>query len=60
MAHRLQDILGKLYRPRTDGTRQVFALSRSDAERLPLLPSVAVISITAPERPRRQNGLAPG
>lgn len=51
MAQRLQDILGKLYRPPTDGTRQVFALSRSDAERLPPMPSIALISITAPERP---------
>ncbi|MHA6829377.1 hypothetical protein ACQUJV_24640 [Ralstonia pseudosolanacearum] len=51
MVQRLQDILGKLYRPLADGARQVFALSRSDAERLPLLPSIAVISITAPERP---------
>lgn len=51
MVQHLQDILGKLYRPPADGTRQVFALSRSDAERLPLLPSIAVISITAPERP---------
>ncbi|CAM5495925.1 hypothetical protein AFAE65S_03680 [Alcaligenes phenolicus] len=51
MAQRLQDILHKLYRPPTDGTRQVFALSRPDAEKLPLLPSIAVISITAPERP---------
>ncbi|MFS0755888.1 MULTISPECIES: hypothetical protein [Noviherbaspirillum] len=51
MAQRLQDILHKLYRPPTDRTRQVFALSRPDAEKLPLLPSIAVISITAPERP---------
>ncbi|MGC0096440.1 hypothetical protein HI806_02005 [Ralstonia solanacearum] len=51
MAQRLRDILGKLYRPPTDGQRQVFALSRSDAERLPELPSIAIISITAPERP---------
>ncbi|MCZ2897044.1 hypothetical protein MTR01_23790 [Burkholderia thailandensis] len=51
MAQRLQDVLGKLYRPPGDGTRQVFALSRSDAERLPQLSSIAVISITAPERP---------
>ena len=50
MVQHLQDILGKLYRPPADGNRQVFALSRSDAERLPLLPSIAVISITAPER----------
>lgn len=51
MAQRLQDILGKLYRPPADGRRQVFALSRSDAERLPELPSIAVISVVAPERP---------
>lgn len=51
MAQRLQDILGKLYKPPRDGIRQVFALSRADAEKLPQLPSIAVISITAPERP---------
>ncbi|MGF6547634.1 hypothetical protein [Paraburkholderia youngii] len=51
MVQRLQDILGQIYRPPADGTRQVFALSRSDAEKLPQLPSVAVISITAPDRP---------
>lgn len=34
MPQRLQDILGKLYRPPADGARQVFALSRSGAERL--------------------------
>ncbi|CAJ0880373.1 hypothetical protein [Ralstonia flatus] len=51
MAQRLKDVLGKLYRPPLDGVRQVFALSRTDAERLPQLPSIAVISITAPERP---------
>ncbi|MGZ2498586.1 putative protein tyrosine phosphatase [Ralstonia sp. 151470066-2] len=51
MPQRLTDVLGKLYRPPTDGTRQVFALSRADAEKLPQLPSIAVISITAPERP---------
>jgi predicted protein tyrosine phosphatase len=48
---RLQDIVGKLYRAPSGHTRQVFGLSRSDAERLPRLPSIAVISITAPERP---------
>ncbi|AJW43950.1 hypothetical protein TK49_04035 [Ralstonia mannitolilytica] len=51
MAQRLQDILSKLYRPPADGRRQVFALSRADAERLPELESIAVISVTAPERP---------
>jgi hypothetical protein len=51
MTQRLQDVVGNLYRPPGEGARQVFALSRSDAERLPRLPSIAVISITAPERP---------
>jgi predicted protein tyrosine phosphatase len=51
MAQRLQDILSKLYKPPIGEARQVFTLSRSDAERLPQLPSIAVISITAPERP---------
>lgn len=48
MAQQLQDIL---YRPPAEGPREVFALSRTDAEKLPVLPSIAVISITAPERP---------
>jgi predicted protein tyrosine phosphatase len=48
MPQRLQDILSQLYRPPIDGTRQVFTLSRSDAERLPQLPLIAVISITSP------------
>ena len=51
MTQRLQDVVGKLYKPPVDGSRQVFALSRSDAEKLPRLPSIAVISVTAPERP---------
>jgi predicted protein tyrosine phosphatase len=51
MTQRLQDVVGKLYRPPIGQTRQVFALSRSDAERLPRLSSVAIISITAPELP---------
>ncbi len=56
MAQRLQDILSKLYRPPADGRRQVFALSRADAERLPELASIAIISITAPERPSADIG----
>jgi predicted protein tyrosine phosphatase len=51
VAQRLQGILSKLYRPPIGETRQIFTLSRPDAERLPLLPSIAVVSITAPERP---------
>ncbi|WP_432258041.1 hypothetical protein [Cupriavidus sp. TMH.W2] len=53
MPRRLQEIVSKLYRPPV-GVRQVFALSRDDAERLPRLASIAVISITAPERPAAQ------
>lgn len=51
MPQRLEDFIWRLYKPPTEGTRQVFAVSRADAERLPPLPSIAVISITAPERP---------
>ncbi|ARM01798.1 hypothetical protein BOC59_18625 [Burkholderia pseudomallei] len=51
MPQRLEDFIWRLYKPPTDGARQVFAVSRADAERLPPLPSIAVISITAPERP---------
>ncbi|CAJ2871621.1 MULTISPECIES: hypothetical protein [Burkholderia] len=50
MTQRLQDVVGKLYRSLAGHARQVFALSRRDAERLPRLPSVAVISVTAPGR----------
>ena len=48
---RLKVVVDKLYHPPTDGRRQVFALSRPEAEKLPRLPTVAMISITAPERP---------
>ncbi|MBJ9924664.1 hypothetical protein QZM48_29800 [Burkholderia orbicola] len=51
MVQRLQDVVSKLYKPPADGSRQVFALPRGDAEKLPRLPSIAVISVTAPERP---------
>ena len=51
MTQRLPDVVGKLYKPLENGMRQVFALSRGDAEKLPRLPSIAVISVIAPERP---------
>ncbi|MFM0338004.1 hypothetical protein [Paraburkholderia fungorum] len=54
MSQQLQNVISRLYKPPIDGTRQVFALSRADAERLPPLSSIAVISITAPERPRAE------
>ncbi|CAM8798793.1 Tyrosine specific protein phosphatases domain-containing protein [Burkholderia pseudomallei] len=51
MRQRLPDVFDRLYRPPAGDVRQVFALSRDDAEKLPRLPSLAIISITAPERP---------
>ncbi|HBJ66937.1 hypothetical protein [Alcaligenes phenolicus] len=50
MKKRLKDVIGSLFKP-LPGSKQAFALSRMDAEQLPRLPSVAVISITAPDRP---------
>jgi len=58
MVHRLQEVVGKLYKPPADGARQVFALSRGDAQKLPRLPSIAVISVIAPERSPGLNGFA--
>lgn len=49
MPDSLRRVVDNLYRP-LDSGRQVFALSRRDAERLPLLPGVALISVTAPEK----------
>ncbi|WP_153133343.1 hypothetical protein [Dechloromonas hortensis] len=46
---RLAEIIRKLYHlPQSH--RQALALSRAHAERVPVLPGVAMISITAPER----------
>jgi predicted protein tyrosine phosphatase len=47
---RLKEIIAKLYRLPTSGRRQVFALSRAEAEQLPNLPSLAIISVIAPDR----------
>lgn len=49
MNEHLKSVISKLYRPPSAG-RQVFALSRADAQRVPALPSVAMISITAAEK----------
>lgn len=49
MTPRLKTVIAELYRP--GQRRKVFALSRSEAESLPTLPTMAIISITAPERP---------
>jgi predicted protein tyrosine phosphatase len=48
MTPRLKAVIDELYRPAQG--RKVFALSRAEAESLPRLPTMAVISITAPER----------
>ncbi|MBX9346026.1 hypothetical protein K5M36_02895 [Chromobacterium vaccinii] len=56
---KFSEAVNRLYKPPEDGIRQIIALSRQDAERLPRLPSVAFISITAPGRPpARLNGFA--
>lgn len=51
MPLQLKDAINKLYKPPRDGARQVLAVSRGVAEKLPRLESVAVISVTAPGRP---------
>lgn len=50
MSKRFKEIVDKLYHPPKDGKRQVIAMSRGEAEKLPRLSTMAVISITAPER----------
>jgi predicted protein tyrosine phosphatase len=51
MSPRLKSVISMLYHPASTNGRQVFALGRDDAERLPRLETVALISITSPERP---------
>lgn len=51
MTPRLRFVISKLFRPCLTGGRQIFAVSRAEAERLPRLPLVAVISITSVSRP---------
>lgn len=46
----MKEVVEKLYRPPSNGGRQVIAVSRATAEKLPRLPGIAVISITAPAR----------
>lgn len=46
-----KDAIAKLYHPPRGRARQVLAVSRDVAEKLPRLESVAVISVTAPGRP---------
>ncbi|MDR9837638.1 hypothetical protein [Herbaspirillum huttiense] len=47
MSNRIRNIFAAIHHPPT-GNRQVLALSRRDAERIPLLPGVAMLSITPP------------
>lgn len=49
MNNRVKDVIAKLYRPPERG-RRVFALSRGDTEKIPLIAGVVVVSITAPEK----------
>lgn len=51
MKQHLRDVISALYRPPANGVRRAFALSRADAERLPSLPTFAVVSITTPGKP---------
>ena len=51
MSPRLKHIINELYHPVLQNGRQVFAISRADAELLPRLATMAVISITSPSRP---------
>lgn len=59
MSNRIKDVLARFYRP-PQGRRQALALSRADAEKiaeqLQAVPGVALISITAPERPEASLG----
>ncbi|KGG83653.1 hypothetical protein N5F13_12040 [Comamonas thiooxydans] len=49
MGQSLKEVIDLLYKP-PQGQRQAIAVSRRVAEQLPPLPTVAMISITAPER----------
>lgn len=51
MPLQLKEAIDKVYKPPKDGKRQVLAVSRGVAEKLPRLETVAVISVTAPGRP---------
>lgn len=51
MHQRLKDVINQLYHPVLQNGRQVFALSQTEAEQLPRLPTVAIISITSPGHP---------
>lgn len=58
MSPRLKDVINQLYRPVLQGGRQVFALSRAEAEQLPRLSNVAIISIISPgQAPAAFDGL---
>lgn len=47
---RFEDVVSRIYRAKA-GKRAAYALSRAEAERLPRVASIAVISITSPDRP---------
>ncbi|TDY87770.1 UNVERIFIED_ORG: hypothetical protein DFO49_4417 [Herbaspirillum seropedicae] len=47
----IRETFDKIFKPPSNGGRQVIALSRANAERLPAVDSAALISITGPNRP---------
>lgn len=51
MSPRLKDVISQLYHPVLESGRQVLALPKADAEQLPRLSTVAIISITSPDTP---------
>lgn len=57
--NRMSGIVDAIYRSYPDSVRQVLALSRQDAERLPRLPTLAIISIRSPDdEPAALDGFA--
>ncbi|WP_144636073.1 hypothetical protein [Bordetella genomosp. 13] len=60
MSRRFLKVVDQLYKAGPLGLRTVTALSRADAERLPRLPNIAVISITTPgSEPANLDGFGP-
>lgn len=51
MKQHLSEVIAALHRVPISGVRRAFALSRAEAERLPPLSAVAIISITTPGKP---------
>jgi len=56
MSHRIKEIFAAIHHPPVQGKR-VLALSRGDAERIPLLPGVAMISIVGAKSGEATNAI---